>query len=170
MDFSYHRKLSPIVGVILALALVETVVLHIVAMAYWGWKIALLIGLADISVIVMLAQLLRSFRTHPITVRNGLVTMQTGRKFSVAIPADDIVGFRSSWSLEELKAPSVLNMALAAWPTIVFDLRTPLARRRKSITTIAHCLDDPESFVRAVLATRRQTDPGSEVRLVADII
>jgi len=43
MDFTYHKKLSPIIGVILALACVETIVLHIIAMAFWGWKVAIVV-------------------------------------------------------------------------------------------------------------------------------
>lgn len=150
MVFTYHKKLSPIIGVVLALACVETFVLHIIAVAYWGWKVAILIGIADLSLIVMLVQMIRSFRRCPITVRDGIVTMRTGRKMSVPIALGNIAAFRSSWSQDDIKARHVLNLALAVWPTTVFDLKEPISRRGKSITTIAHCVDEPENFQRAV--------------------
>jgi hypothetical protein len=146
MDFTYHKKLSPIVGVILALACVETIVLHVIAMAFWGWKVAIVIGLLDLSLVVMLYQIIRSFRLNPITIRDNIVTMRAGGRIGVPIVIDEIQQFRTTWSGEDLKARYVLNMALAAWPTVMFDLKTPVIRRGKSITAIAHCVDDPERF------------------------
>lgn len=150
MDFTYHRKLSPIVGVILALACVETIVLHVIAMAFWGWKVAILIGLLDLSLVVMLYRMIRSFRINPITIRDNIVTMRTGGGMGVPIVIDEIKEFRTTWSGDDLKAKHVLNMALAAWPTVMFDLKNPILRRGKSITAIAHCVDDPERFQLAV--------------------
>ena len=150
MDFTYHKKLSPIVGVILALACVETIVLHVIAMAFWGWKVAMVIGLLDLSLVVMLYRMIRSFRLYPITIRDNIVTMRTGGRMGVPIVIDEIKEFRRTWSGDDLKANHVLNMALAAWPTVMFDLKTPIIRRGKSITAIAHCVDDPERFQLAV--------------------
>lgn len=150
MNFTYHKKLSPIVGVILALACVETIVLHIIAMAFWGWNVAIVIGLLDLSLVVMLYRMIRSFRLNPITIRDNIVTMRTGGRMGVPIVIDEIKDFRTTWSGDDLKAHHVLNMALAAWPTVMFDLKTPIIRRGKSITAIAHCVDDPERFQLAV--------------------
>ena len=150
MDFTYHKKLSPIIGVILALACVETIVLHIIAMAFWGWKVAIVIGLLDLSLVVMLYRMIRSFRLNPITIRDNIVIMRTGGRMGVPIVIDEIKDFRTTWSGDDLKANHVLNMALAAWPTVMFDLKTPIIRRGKSISAIAHCVDDPERFQLAV--------------------
>jgi len=150
MDFTYHKKLSPIIGVILALACVETIVLHIIAMAFWGWKVAIVIGLLDLSLVVMLYRMIRSFRLNPITIRDNIVIMRTGGRMGVPIVIDEIKDFRTTWSGDDLKARHVLNMALAAWPTVMFDLKTPIIRRGKSISAIAHCVDDPERFQLAV--------------------
>ena len=146
MDFTYHKKLSPIVGMLLALACAETIVIRIIATAAWGWKIAIAIGLVDISLIIVLVRMIRSFRKYPITLRNGVVTMKTGRRLHVATLVNNIAAFRTTWSADDLKARLVLNMALSAWPTIVFDLKTSFQRRGKSMTTIAHCVDEPEKF------------------------
>ena len=162
MDFTYHKRLTPIVGVVLALACAETIVLHVVAMAWWGWRIASLIGVLDLSLIFMLAQLMRSFRAHPITFDNGVVTMRTGRKFRLEIPIDNIAQFRATWSAEDLKARHVLNMALAAWPTTMFDLKEPVHRRGKAITAIAHCVDDPAQFQRVIGERLRAGDGAAD--------
>lgn len=41
------------IGVIVGLGVVETIVVHIVAMAFWGWKVAVVPGLIDISVVIV---------------------------------------------------------------------------------------------------------------------
>jgi hypothetical protein len=150
MTFSYHRSLSPMIGAILALALMEMFAIHLVAMAYWGWKVAIVLGIADASLVVMLVRLLLSFRTHPIVLADGVLTMRTGRRITVAIPLETISGLRENWSGADIKAPDVYNMALIAWPTVMIDLKQPMKRRRKTITSVAHCVDDPTGFRLAV--------------------
>lgn len=152
--FAYHRSLGPLIGVILAIACVEAFVVHIVAIAFWGRTVAVVLGVLDLSVVVSLVGLLRSFRTCPITLEGDLLMMRTGWRLRVPVPIDDIAGFRGSWSADDLKMSHVLNMALAAWPNIVIDLHRPVVRGRKSITTIAHCVDDPIGFRTAVAAAR----------------
>jgi hypothetical protein len=157
MRFSYHRGLTPIIGVVLALALIESAVVHIVAVAYWGWKVALALALFDGSLVIMLAGLLRSFRTMPIVLADGVLLMRTGKRLSVSIPVENVRSLRAHWSADDLMAPNVLNMALAAWPNVVIDLKQPVQRRRRAITTVAHCVDDPVGF-RLALETAMRRD------------
>lgn len=151
MTFAYHRSLGPIVGVVLALALVETCAIHVVAMAYWGRTVAIGLGLLDLSLVVLLGGLLRSFRTRPITLAGGVLTLRTGSRMTLAVPTDRIAGFRRHWSAEDLKAPGVLNMALATWPNVMLDLDPPVAHRRGPITSVAHCVDDLPAFRTALV-------------------
>lgn len=146
MEFTYYKKLSPMVGVVLGLACVETIVLHIIAMAFWGGKVAVVIGILDLTLVFMLARMIHDFWLRPIIVDDNVVVMKTGRKLSFPIALCDIKGFRETWNADDLKAPGVLNMALVAWPNTMFDLETPIVRRGRKITTIAHCLDRPEEF------------------------
>jgi hypothetical protein len=148
-----------LVGVILGLACVEAFVVHIIAVALWGRTVAIVLGVLDVLLIASLLWLLRAFRRCPITLRDGVLTMRTGARLRLAVPLDTIAGFRGSWSADDLKAPHVLNMALAAWPNIVIDLDRPVQRRRKSITTIAHCVDDPAAFRAAVSAALPPSRP-----------
>jgi len=150
MTFAYHRSLTPMVGVLLALALIESCAVHVIAMAHWGWPVALPLGLFDLSLFVLLAALLRSFRTRPITLTDGMLTLRTGSRMAIDVPVDRIAGFRDHWSADDLKAPTMLNMAMLSWPNIVLDLNAPVPRRRKAITSIAHCVDDLPAFRNAL--------------------
>ena len=37
MAFRYHKSLSPMHGLLLGIALAETLTVHVGAMAVWGW-------------------------------------------------------------------------------------------------------------------------------------
>jgi hypothetical protein len=151
--FHYHRGLSPMLGVLLGLAVCEAIVLHIVAMAIWGWKVAAVLALLDLSLIVWLVALLRSFRAMPITLDRRTLTMRTGNRMAITLDIDDIAAFRTSWDSAAIKRKSTLNLALIAWPNVVFDLAEPRkVRRRRIISTIAHRLDDPAAFHAAIAA------------------
>lgn len=78
-EFAYHRSISPTLGVLLGLAVVETLVIHIVAVALWGWPVALVIALLDLSLITGLIGLLRSIRRHPVTIGETELVLRVGR-------------------------------------------------------------------------------------------
>jgi hypothetical protein len=100
---------------------------------------------------VALLAMLRSFRTMPIALDGRRLTMRTGRRMAITLDLDEIAAFRTSWDSEAIKRKSVLNLALVAWPNVVFDLREPRkVRRRRIISTIAHRLDDPAAFHAAI--------------------
>ena len=151
LRFHYHRSLTPMIGVLLGLAICETVVLHIVALAVWGWKVAVVLALLDLSVVVWLVRLLRSFRAMPVTLEGRRLTMRAGSLKSIALDVDDIAAFRTSWDSDAIKRKSTLNLALLAWPNTVLDLIEPRkVRHRRIISTIAHRLDDPAAFHAAI--------------------
>lgn len=132
-------------GVLLGIASVETLVVHVIAMAIWGWSVALVVLLVDASAVVAVVQLLRSFRRLPITLVDGRLTMRAGWLKSIEIDVGNIAGLRTRWDRAAIKRRDVLNLALVAWPNVVLDLKHPVGRRRR-ITAIAHRLDKPEAF------------------------
>lgn len=154
--FAYHRSIAPTLGVVLGLAIVETLVIHLFAMAMWGWPVALVLGLFDLSLVVALIGLLRAIRRHPITIENDALTMRLGRRRIGPIPLDSIAGLRSNWDAAALKQKNVANLALATWPNIVIDLVAPVTVRGRPISTIAHKLDDPVAFAAALTAHTRK--------------
>lgn len=135
---------------LLGLAIVETLVLHVIAIALWGRSVAILLGVADISLVLMLAGLLRSMRRYPVTIGNDILTMRVGRLRIIPIPLDRIAGLRTSWDAEALKAPGVANLALMTWPNIVVDLAVPVWAHGRAISAVAHKLDDPVGFAAAL--------------------
>lgn len=150
MTFSYRRNLVPMLGAFLALALLETIVVHILVAAWWGMTAAIVCGLLDLSLVATLVALLRSIGRKPITLEGGRLTLHTGFLRRIDLDVADIAGFRTSWSNQDLKAKGLFNMALIAWPNIVFDLARPIAHKGKVVTAIAHNFDDPAAFRAAI--------------------
>jgi hypothetical protein len=154
MTFSYRRNLVPMLGVFIALAVLETGVVHILVAAWWGLTAAIVCGLVDLSLVVTLVALLRSIGRRPITLEGRQLTLHTGFLRRVEVDVGNIGGFRTQWSNADLKAPGVLNMGLIAWPNTVFDLERQVEHKGKRITAVAHSLDDPAGFRTAIDAAR----------------
>jgi hypothetical protein len=156
MEFAYHRSLSPMIGVLLGIALVEMLVMHIVVVALLGWWAAVVVGALDLSLVVALILLLRSFRRLPVTLADGVLTMRAGSMRSVAIPVERIAGLRANWDAAAIKQAGMLNLALASWPSVVVDLDPPIVTRRgRTIHAVAHKLDDPAAFHVAIAGLSR---------------
>ncbi len=154
--FSYHRSVGPMVGVLLGLAIVETLVVHLVVFAAWGWKVAAVLGAIDLSAIVTLIRLLRSFKRLPVTIEGRRVTLHAGTLRRIAIDADNIAGLRADFDRAAIKRRGVANLALIAWPNVLIELREPIeVRRRRIISHVAHRLDDPAAFHAGVARLER---------------
>lgn len=153
MEFAYHRSLGPMIAVLLGISLVEMLVVHLVVVALLGWIAAIIVGVIGLALVVALVVLLRSFRRLPVTISHGVLTMRAGMLKSITVPVAQIGGLRGSWDAKAIKDRSVLNLALASWPSVVVDLRAPiLLRRGRAIQAIAHKLDNPAAFHAAIAA------------------
>ena len=86
MKFAYHRSLAPMIGVLLGIAIVEMLVVHLVVVAWLGWKAALVAGVLDASLVIALIGLIRSFRRLPVTLLDGVLTMRAGSLRTVCDP------------------------------------------------------------------------------------
>jgi hypothetical protein len=156
MQFAYHRSLGPMIGVLLGLAIVEMLVVHLVVVALLGGWAALIIGALDLSLVVSLVWLLRSFRQRPVTLADGMLTLHAGYLQSIAVPIDQIAGLRATWDTAAIKDRRLLNCALIAWPSVVIDLKAPIVLRRgRQVQAVAHKLDDPAAFHAAIAALSR---------------
>ncbi|KQS05306.1 hypothetical protein ASG11_10290 [Sphingomonas sp. Leaf357] len=145
------------IGVLLGIAIVEMCVVHLVVVALWGLVAAVIVGLIDLSLVVWLIALLRSFRRLPVTIADGVLTMRAGSLRSIAVPVGQIARLRASWDAAVIKDRAVLNLALASWPSVVVDLRAPIVMRRgRAVRAIAHKLDDPAAFHAAIAALSRE--------------
>lgn len=156
MEFAYHRSLGPMIGVLLGIAIVEMCVVHLVVVALFGWTVALVVVVLDLSLVIGLALLLRSFRRLPVTIADGVLTLRAGLLKSVVVPVGQIAGLRASWDAAALKQRGVVNLALVSWPSAVIDLDPPvLTRRGRQVHAVAHKLDDPAAFHAAIAALSR---------------
>jgi hypothetical protein len=151
MDFTYHRSLAPMLWVFVAVATAELLIGHVLLSLWKPWLAYLLSALTLLG-IVWFVLVIRSLKRLPVRVADGIVLMRAGRLKSIAIPADRIAGFRAGWTAADLKQPSVLNLALLAWPSVVIDVDPPIASGRRVIGAVAHKLDDPAAFTAAVQA------------------
>lgn len=148
--FSYHRSIAPTLSVLLGLAIVETMVLHIIAVAIWGWTVALVLGALDLSLVAALLNLWRDIRLYSVTIDDDVLTMRVGKFKVISIPLRQISGLRTSWDAAALKQKGVSNLALATWPNVLIDLTSPVRVRGHEVHAIAHKLDDPASFKAAL--------------------
>ena len=135
---------------LLGLAIVETIVLHGIAMALWGWRGAIVLGLIDVSLVVALVGLLRAIRRYPVSIEGDVLTMRLGRRKVIPIPVGSIAGLRDRWEAAALKQKGVRNLALANWPNVMLDLDPPVLVRGKAVTAVAHKLDEPQDFITAL--------------------
>lgn len=159
MEFAYHRSLGPMIGVLLGIAIVEMCVVHLVVGALFGWTVAMVVGVLDLSLVIGLALLLRSFRRLPVTIADGVLTLRAGLLKSVVVPVGQIAGLRATWDAAALKQRGVVNLALVSWPSVVIDLDPPvLTRRGMQVHAVAHKLDDPAAFHAAIAALSRRDE------------
>ena len=150
MDFPYHRSLAPMMGVFLALAGIELVVVHLLV-ALWRPWVALLLSLFSLATIAWVVALIRSFKRLPVRIAGGILIMRAGNLHRMDIPLADVAGLRPAWDAAALRQRDVLNLAMIAYPNIVLDLRRPIRLgRRREIRAVAHRFDDPVAFARAI--------------------
>lgn len=150
LTFSYYRSIAPTLMMLLGLAIAETIVVHLVAAALWGMRVAIILGLIDLSFVIALVGLIHAIRAHPVTLADGMLTLRVGRLSTLKVPVAQIAGFRETWDAALLKRKDVRNMALAAWPNIVIDLVAPIRSGRRDVRVVAHRIDDA-AVLRAAL-------------------
>jgi len=148
--FSYGRALAPLMWAFAAILTVELVVVHLLVLLLWSQLAAWILSVLSFATLVWVVLLIRSFPRLPVLVDAQGVTMRVGTLTSVRVPEAHIAGLRTSWPSEALKDRAVLNLAMINYPNVMLDLDPPLPRRRRAIRAVAHRLDDPAGFARAI--------------------
>jgi hypothetical protein len=134
-----------------SLAVAELIVVHFLV-ALWRPWIAVVLSLLSLVVILWLVSVIVSFRRLPVLIDGERLVMRVGTLRSIEVPIGAVTGVRNDWSAEALKASGVVNLALLAYPNILVDLEASAVRRRRRIIAVAHRLDDPAGFTRALAA------------------
>ncbi|GAB5349938.1 hypothetical protein [Alteriqipengyuania sp. 357] len=148
--FAYHRYLTPMLGVLLVLQLIELGVVHMLVML-WSPKLAwVLLAISAWGILWMLA-LLKSLRLNPVLLTHEGVRVRGGFLIDVLVPFAQIAEVRGPSGPEEVKAKTTLNAALLSWPEIMIDLREPMVvpgvlGRHRTIAKVAFKLDDAAAF------------------------
>jgi len=150
--FTYHKHLTPMCAVLLALSVIEAAVYHLLV-GNWSHTAALVMFVVSDVGLIYLIGLIKSFRLRPILMTPDGLRVRAGFLVDQLIPLDAIAAVDSNFPGGDIRDPGTLNAALLAWPNIVVRLNVPLARRSfmwrwKSFTRAAFRLDDPEPFVR----------------------
>lgn len=134
--------------VFVGLASIELLVVHLL-IAHWSRTAALILSALTLGSIVWLISVIRSFRRLPVLITQDALVMRIGTLKTVAVPLADIAGLREHWDGGSLKQPGVLKLSLIAYPNVMVDLHAPRDGSRKA-TTLAHRLDDAQSFATAL--------------------
>lgn len=135
----------------LILAIAELAIVHLLV-SLWNVTVALILTAISLAATVWIIALIRSFRRLPVSIANGRLIMRAGVLIRVETAAANVRGLRRQWASGDLKKSGVLNMALLAYPNIIVDFDAPVARGKRAVSAVAHRLDDPVAFARAVSA------------------
>ncbi|MCU6452527.1 hypothetical protein LPN01_00375 [Sphingomonas sp. A2-49] len=148
LSFGYRDGVAPMMGMLVAIGVVELAVTHVL-LAIWHPWIAILLSLVTLIGLGWIVRAIVAMPHRPVLLNTDRLVMRVGTLRSVEIPLGQIAGLRASWDAAAIKDRSVLNLALLAYPNVVVDLRAPLPGRR-GIVAIAHRLDDPAAFAAAL--------------------
>ncbi|MGZ8334830.1 MAG: hypothetical protein ACXWUZ_17030 [Allosphingosinicella sp.] len=149
LSFGYSGRLAPMMWAFVALASLELFVVHFLV-SIWSVTAAVVLSVLTTASIAWLVLLIRSFRRLPVIVEHETLLFRSGTLMTMRVKLADIVRVRGHFPGEALKLPSVLNFAMLSYPNILVELREPVRRGRRQVISLAHCLDEPEAFVRAL--------------------
>ena len=137
----------------MAIVIAETLIVHLLV-ALWKPWVAVALSVLSIATLVWLINAIRSFKRLPVEIVDGTLIWQAGRLKHICVPVAQVAGLRRDWTAAELKDRSVLNCALIAYPNVFVELSASVPMGRRSISALAHRLDDPASFMAAITNLR----------------
>jgi hypothetical protein len=149
MTFAYDRSVAPMMWILVAIATVETLVVHLLV-ALWRPWVAALLSVVSVAMIFWLIGAIRSFKTLPVEISDGQLVWRVGRLRKVVIALDRVSALKTEWTASDIKHRDVLNCAMIAYPNTVVVLDGPVRAGRRSVSQLAHRLDDPTGFATAI--------------------
>ena len=151
-SFSYSRALAPPLWAFTAIMAIELVVVHLLV-SIWSRTVAYILSLLSLGMIVALVALIRSFARLPLLVFEDGLVMRLGWMREICIPSEQIAHVATDWPSGTLKRRGVVNLAMINYPNVMIDLAPPITEPwTRTVTAVAHCVDDQPGFVAAVTA------------------
>ncbi len=135
--------------ILIAIATVETLVVHLLV-ALWRPWIAAGLSALSIATIVWLVMSILSFRRLPVELTPTHLHWRVGGLKGATVAVEHIGALSTSWAAADVKGRRVLNCALIAYPNTVLELNRPIKVGRRRVSTLAHRLDDPAAFATAL--------------------
>ena len=151
--FGYARGVAPGLWMLVALGGAELLITHLILLR-WSHAAAFALSTLTLAVIGWLAIAVASFRHRPVLLTDDALVWRLGRLKSVSVPRDAVGELREGWDAAAVKARGTLNFAAATYPNVLVDLSRPVRGRRRTITALAHRLDDPAKFATALICWR----------------
>jgi len=148
--FAYHTYLTPMIGAMLALQLIELGVVHLLLMLWNPFLAWIMLGLSLWGLTWTVA-LLKSFRIKPVLLGGKSVRVRSGLLYDFEIPINCIADFHTGFTRGELDDRRVLNLAILSSPNISLRLADLIVVRtvfgtKKEIRGVALRLDDHAGF------------------------
>jgi hypothetical protein len=135
--------------IFVAIATVETLVVHLLV-ALWRPWVAAAFSVVSVATVIWLVGAIRSFKKLPVEITDEKLVWRVGRLKTAVVPIDQVRELKTEWTATDLKRRDILNCALIAYPNTVVVLDGPVKAGRRSVSELAHRLDDPTGFATAI--------------------
>jgi hypothetical protein len=135
--------------ILVAIATVETLVVHLLV-ALWRPSVAAVLSVVSAATIVWLVAVIRSFEKLPVKIVDRRLIWRVGTFRQASISLDNVEALKSDWTAADIKRREVLNCAMIAYPNTFVVLSEPVRMGRRSVSALAHRLDDPTAFATAI--------------------
>jgi hypothetical protein len=169
--FPYHRQLSPMLWVLVALATVEIAALHLL-LWHWSRVLTLILGGGSAAALVFLVALILSFRARPVALGETSLRVRVGFLVDADVPLSEIAFAQSGFTPADYMPGALLKASLLAYPNAVvllrrdIDLPGPFGRLRP-VHAVAVAVDEPARFLLAIGARVKHGPASAEGALAA---
>jgi len=158
--FSYHRKGNGgiIVGVLVAVSIVEMTVVHVILdLVLHIPKIAWIITGLSIYSLFWIVGDYQAMKARPILLMEKTLLIQTGIRWQVSVPLDQILSTRFIANKSELQnfSADYISLSSGRSPNIMIQLNQEveaigLFGRTVTASNFAVAVDDPDFFLKAI--------------------
>ncbi|VVT02128.1 hypothetical protein [Erythrobacter sp. EC-HK427] len=151
--FGYHRYLAPMMGVFIALQVIELGVVHLL-LSLWSPFVAWLVFAPTLAGLLWFIALTKSLRLNPVLLTQDSLRVRTGILHDCTIPLDAIASIGETFDAKTLKARSTLDTAIMSAPNVTLRLARPVEMPgligTRTIDRVALRLDEPAAFQAAL--------------------